>query len=284
MTTPNFIDFPSEVTSATLSGSNGIDVSVVTGTPNKIVVSPSNIPNSALQNSAIKINETVILLGSTGSISVGGGGGSGVVNTGLAGYVAYYPSNGTTVDDVSTIYTNGTNVGISTAVPTEKLHVNGNIRSSGIRFSSGGSLLSSYEIGNWNPTIYAIDPITGDEQQIQTSINNGRYTKIGNNVFIQGYIVVSSIFRAIDNGLGSAAVNILDLPFSARDGSIYGSFIVSYYKNFSSTITAPPYGYVINNTNRCILRKNATSTSTYLITTDLTDTSEIIFTAFYETL
>jgi hypothetical protein len=56
---------------ATLSGSNGIGVGLVTGTPNKIVVSASNIPNSSLANSAININGVTVSLGSTGSLAIG---------------------------------------------------------------------------------------------------------------------------------------------------------------------------------------------------------------------
>ena len=62
------IDCADNLVCATLSGSNGIGVGLVTGTPNKIVVSASNIPNSALENSAININGTTISLGATGSL------------------------------------------------------------------------------------------------------------------------------------------------------------------------------------------------------------------------
>ena len=44
-----------------------------------------------------------------------GGGGSGTVSSGLAGYFSYYPSNGTTVDDQSVLYTNGSGIGIGTS-------------------------------------------------------------------------------------------------------------------------------------------------------------------------
>ncbi|PIR84682.1 hypothetical protein COU16_00645, partial [Candidatus Kaiserbacteria bacterium CG10_big_fil_rev_8_21_14_0_10_47_16] len=50
-----------------------------------------------------------------------GGGGSGTVNTGVAGYFGYYPSNGTTIDDQSVLYTDGTNIGIGTTTPASKL-------------------------------------------------------------------------------------------------------------------------------------------------------------------
>lgn len=55
------------------------------------------------------------------------GGGSGTVNTGLAGYLSYYPSGGTTVDDASNLYWDNTNsrLGIGTSSPYAKLSVVG---------------------------------------------------------------------------------------------------------------------------------------------------------------
>ena len=52
---------------------------------------------------------------------VGGSGGSGTVNTGIAGYFTYYPSTGTTVDDQSILYTDGTYLGVGTAAPRTRL-------------------------------------------------------------------------------------------------------------------------------------------------------------------
>lgn len=43
MSVPNFTNFPSEVSGALLSGSNGLSVAVVTGTPDKIVISAPNL-------------------------------------------------------------------------------------------------------------------------------------------------------------------------------------------------------------------------------------------------
>ena len=67
----NFTDCADNLTCATLSGSNGIGVGLVAGTPNKIVVSASNVPNSALANNSININGTTIALGATGSLAIG---------------------------------------------------------------------------------------------------------------------------------------------------------------------------------------------------------------------
>lgn len=67
----NFSECADTLICSTLSGSNGIGISLELGTPNKIVVSASNIPNSALANNSININGTTIVLGTTGSLAIG---------------------------------------------------------------------------------------------------------------------------------------------------------------------------------------------------------------------
>lgn len=67
----NFSECADTLICSTLSGSNGIGISLELGTPNKIVVSASNIPNSALANNSININGTTIPLGATGSLAIG---------------------------------------------------------------------------------------------------------------------------------------------------------------------------------------------------------------------
>jgi hypothetical protein len=64
-----FNGFPDQVYSATLTGSDGIKV---TGSlsPNKIIISASNVPNSSLQNSAVNFNGVTVGLGATGSITL----------------------------------------------------------------------------------------------------------------------------------------------------------------------------------------------------------------------
>lgn len=51
------------------------------------------------------------------------GGGSGTVNSGIGGYFSYYPATGTTLDDQTALYTNGTNIGIGTTAPGTKLAI-----------------------------------------------------------------------------------------------------------------------------------------------------------------
>ena len=76
-------------------------------------------------------SNTLYYNSSTGEVTYGaapsgsGGGGSGTVNTGVAGYLAYYPSNGTTVDDQTGLYWDESSgeLGIGTTNPARPLHI-----------------------------------------------------------------------------------------------------------------------------------------------------------------
>lgn len=70
----------------------------------------------------------------------GGGVGVGTVNPGNAGYITYYPSAGNTVDDLSILYSNGTNIGIGTTATTSTLSLAGNAaKSIGVLRNSSGN-------------------------------------------------------------------------------------------------------------------------------------------------
>ena len=81
------------------------------------------------------------------SASYAPGGGSGTVNSGVAGYVAYYPTTTTTVDDTNGLYWDQTNsrLGIGTASPARKLTVIGDV---GIFQDGSDSIVSNLYIGN----------------------------------------------------------------------------------------------------------------------------------------
>ncbi|MES2985513.1 MAG: hypothetical protein V4686_00100 [Patescibacteria group bacterium] len=68
----------------------------------------------------------------TSSLGISGGGGSGTVNSGLLGQVAFYSANGTAVSGTSTLFITGEKIGVGTTTVTEKLVVDGNALITGL--------------------------------------------------------------------------------------------------------------------------------------------------------
>lgn len=107
-----------------------------------------------------------------GQISASGGAGSGTVNTGSAGYIAYYPSLGTTVDDTSQIYTDGTNVGVGTTTLGAKLDVGGTVKLSRNDVSAEGGEIQFARASD-NVTKWIIDTRgTGDLSDLRIFDNS----------------------------------------------------------------------------------------------------------------
>ena len=75
--------------------------------------------------------------------SGGGGGGSGTVNSGVAGYLAYYPGTGTTVDDTSGVYWDAGNsrLAVGNAAPAYKLDVSGDVRATGAVYANANGAM-----------------------------------------------------------------------------------------------------------------------------------------------
>jgi hypothetical protein len=167
-----------------------------------------------------------------------------------AGYILYNHAS-----NYMSFRTNGTgedlrldssgNFGIATTSPTQKLDVNGNIQTSGnliigtsgngIDFSATSGtgtseLFDDYEEGTWSPNIK--DSNSGSTIVIAT--NQGRYTKIGNFLYLEVAIYVNSISHTF------VGYPYIDLPFAVGSYSEGAVFVVGYY---SATGTAK-YGYV----------------------------------------
>ena len=79
----------------------------------------------------------------TTTASAGGGGGSGTVNSGTAGYLAYYPSTGTTVDDTSGVYWDAGNsrLAVGNSSPSYKVDVTGDIRATGAIYANANGAM-----------------------------------------------------------------------------------------------------------------------------------------------
>ena len=121
--------------------------------------------------------------------------------------------------DANLFYTDATNsrVGVGTASPAEKLDVVGKIKVSdnivigtsgkGIDFSATAGtgtseLLSDYEEGTWTPVLNSFT-------QVGVATATGRYTKIGDTVYIYCSIVAGTTIASV-----AGTSNITGLPFT----------------------------------------------------------------------
>ena len=80
----------------------------------------------------------------------------------------------------------------------------------GVVFGANGEVLDSYEEGNWTPTIYG----TISNPTVTYAVACGRYTKIGDVVFLSGYVFVTA--GNLSGGDGN--IQIGNLPFNVRNG------------------------------------------------------------------
>jgi hypothetical protein len=106
-----------------------------------------------------KTGDTLVVLSSW---PVGGGGGSGTVSSGVANHLAYYPSTGTTVDDVSGITYDGNDLNVSTNNSTTTLNgitINNSYSGSaitGVKFQLNSATVGTFFASNFDNTPYGL--------------------------------------------------------------------------------------------------------------------------------
>lgn len=136
--------------------------------------------------------------------------------------------------------------------------------------STNANTLDDYEENTWIPAL----SFSGGNTGITYSIQTGTYVKIGQLVFIQGRIILTSK----GSSTGQARISI---PFtSANVSQNYTPISVGYFQSFSG-LTGALSGYVeTSNTIIQLTQHGATGVSA-VVETHLTNTSDIIFSACY---
>jgi hypothetical protein len=201
--------------------------------------------------------------------------------------VEFYNSN-----SLTSSYINGINVshsgrtgaivfGVANGgAPSEKWRINatGNLvvstSGNGIDFSATpgtgtSELLADYEEGTWTPVIS-----DGTNNATMGVSNAGKYTKVGNMVTITAYVQLSS------KGSISGALRMTGLPFAA--GAIYSGAGVGFAGGLSVTAGVSISMYTVASTTYVLLQKfSATTGSTDLLASDMTNSGQFIFSMSY---
>ena len=139
----------------------------------------------------------------------------------------------------------------------------GSIPASGIQFpgtqvaSANNNNLDDYEEGTWTMGVSFGGGTTG----ITYSSNTGQYTKVGRQVTVTGYLLLTN------KGTATGAALITGLPFTVGTAVSFYSGLSSVFVNISSTGYNSGYGNV-SNTNIQLIQ-----TSVLGATTNLTDTN-----------
>lgn len=147
---------------------------------------------------------------------------------------------------------------------------------SGIQFpatqvpSGNANTLDDYEEGTFTPSLV----FTGGSTGITYSIRTGSYVKVGQLVFCQARIILTSK----GSSTGQAMVSV---PFAnSAIGQSYTPISVGYFQSFTG-LTGALSGYVeFNSTDVKLTMHTATGISA-VVETHLTNTSDIIYSVVY---
>jgi hypothetical protein len=136
--------------------------------------------------------------------------------------------------------------------------------------SADANTLDDYEEGTWTPTLTADGGASGQTY----SSNSGAYRKIGSIVYIGARITLSN------KGTLTGNVQIAGLPF-AQSGSAFQDLYVLYWGSMTSAIVAM-VALASGSTSLYLYRTTAAATGmTNVVSGDLSNTSDLIFSGFY---
>jgi hypothetical protein len=127
--------------------------------------------------------------------------------------------------------------------------------------SSGANTLDDYSEGTWTPAL----EFGGGSTGIVYSSQQGRYTKIGNIVYLQIIIVLTA------KGSSTGSATVTGLPYSQIGGTTSGGVLLTYY-NALSGITGALLGNVLGTTIN--FRVAGATAATAVNDTHFTDTSD----------
>ena len=138
--------------------------------------------------------------------------------------------------------------------------------------TTNSELLDDYEEGTWTAS-FSGDAGAGS---FSYSRQNGWYTKIGNKVFWNFYIILTNIST---NATGNLIVT--GLPFTADGNPNYGIAAVGYYLNWDGV---RPHGGLVNigTPNIYIYKNNSNSTVTHAYSADLNSNTSLIMGGHYQ--
>lgn len=169
-----------------------------------------------------------------------------------------------------------------TVVPTAGDTIDG--AASKVVLNGGSTVFISDGINNWyvvgNDPVYSENNFTpiwtfnGANVGLTYGLQQGTYTKIGRLVTFSGRIILTA------KGVSVGNVLIGNLPFTV--GSYYSAWTTGYYAGFAG-LTSPPMGYITPGTTYITLQQYAAASVANLTEAHTTNTSDIIFSGFYET-
>ena len=181
-------------------------------------------------------------------------------------------SNGTTALKVNT--NEGIQIlnclGVGNAIPSTS--------GAGITFpatqsaSSNANTLDDYEEGSWSPTWLG----STTNPTVTYDVNRmGRYTKIGNVVYVSARVGISTIAG------GSGNANIGGLPFTVAGDEAYPAFPLGYKTNFNTN--GPDWARFFANSNYAAVFYDANTNESSLTISNLQNGVDCLFTGFYYT-
>lgn len=131
--------------------------------------------------------------------------------------------------------------------------------------SANANTLDDYEEGTWTPAIAFGGGATG----ITYTSQSGKYTKIGDTVYIRCAITLSN------KGSSVGAATVTGLPF-ATSGNAVGFLVIN-----SNGSSWPNNSYAITSSSSLLLRANSSTGITELVDTNFTNTTNIITSLIY---